>query len=88
MRKPTTGEPCAGEQHARFGGQGGKCLPEPYQLRQASKKYVEPSVFQLWSALPVVSETLFINPMSSGSSSSESAKIHPFATKPLPHCGL
>src|SRR5206468_2879439 len=23
MRKPTTGEPCAGEPHARFGGRGG-----------------------------------------------------------------
>ena len=31
MRKPTTGEPCAGEPHARFGGQGGKGLPDPYQ---------------------------------------------------------
>ena len=26
-----TGEPCAGELHARFGGQGGKGLPDPYQ---------------------------------------------------------
>ena len=32
MRKPTTGEPCAGEPHARFGGRGGESLPYPYQL--------------------------------------------------------
>ena len=31
MRKPTTGEPCAGEPHARFGGRGGQTLPDPYQ---------------------------------------------------------
>ena len=24
MRKPLTGEPCAGEPHARFGGRGGR----------------------------------------------------------------
>ena len=24
MRKPPTGEPCAGEPHARFGGRGGR----------------------------------------------------------------
>ena len=30
MRKPATGEPCAGELHARFGGQGGESLPDPY----------------------------------------------------------
>jgi hypothetical protein len=24
MRKPATGEPCAGEPHARFGGRGGQ----------------------------------------------------------------
>jgi len=24
MRKPPTGEPCAGELHARFGGRGGR----------------------------------------------------------------
>ena len=30
MRKPTTGEPCAGEPHARFGGRGGrKPFPTP-----------------------------------------------------------
>ena len=32
MRKPATGEPCAGEPHARFGGQGGKSLPDPYHF--------------------------------------------------------
>ena len=30
MRKPPTGEPCAGEPHARFGGRGGATLPDPY----------------------------------------------------------
>jgi len=31
MRKPPTGEPCAGEPHARFGGRGGSfSLPDPY----------------------------------------------------------
>jgi hypothetical protein len=31
MRKPPTGEPCAGEPHARFGGRGGVTLPDPYR---------------------------------------------------------
>ena len=30
MRKPTTGEPCAGKPPARFGGRGGESLPYPY----------------------------------------------------------
>ncbi len=30
MRKQPTGEPCAGEPHARFGGRGGETLPYPY----------------------------------------------------------
>jgi hypothetical protein len=30
MRKPPTGEPCAGKPHARFGGRGGATLPDPY----------------------------------------------------------
>ena len=30
MRKRPTGEPCAGEPHARFGGRGGLGLPDPY----------------------------------------------------------
>ena len=30
MRKPTTGEPCAGKPLARFGGRGGESLPYPY----------------------------------------------------------
>lgn len=30
MRKPPTGEPCAGKPHARFGGRGGlKSFPTP-----------------------------------------------------------
>jgi len=32
MRKPPTGEPCAGEPHARFGGRGGATLPDPYHI--------------------------------------------------------
>jgi len=32
MRKPPTGEPCAGEPHARFGGRGGVTLPDPYHI--------------------------------------------------------
>jgi hypothetical protein len=30
MGKPPTGEPCAGEPHARLGGRGGATLPDPY----------------------------------------------------------
>ena len=33
MRKSATGEPCAGEPLARFGGRGGSRLPYPYQGR-------------------------------------------------------
>jgi hypothetical protein len=34
MRKLPTGEPCAGEPHARFGGRGRrKPFPDPYQVR-------------------------------------------------------
>jgi len=32
MRKTPTGEPCAGEPHARFGGRGGATLPDPYHI--------------------------------------------------------
>ncbi len=36
MRKPLTGEPCAGELHARFGGRGGPVvLLYPYHLNRA-----------------------------------------------------
>ena len=32
MRKPATGEPCAGEPHAQFGGPGRPgVFPDPYQ---------------------------------------------------------
>lgn len=31
MRKPTTGEPCAGEPDARFGGRGGNTFPTPIE---------------------------------------------------------
>jgi hypothetical protein len=32
MRKTPTGEPCAGEPHARFGGRGGLCLSLPLSV--------------------------------------------------------
>jgi hypothetical protein len=32
MLKPPTGEPCAGEPNARFGGRGGGNLPDPYRF--------------------------------------------------------
>lgn len=42
MWKPLTGEPCAGELHARFGGRGGPVvLLYPYQ-RQDGRAYVSP----------------------------------------------
>jgi hypothetical protein len=35
MWKPLTGEPCAGELHARFGGRGGPVvLLYPYQIQK------------------------------------------------------
>jgi len=37
MRKPPTGEPCAGEPHARFGGRGGrKPFPTPIGVGRKS----------------------------------------------------
>ena len=33
MRKPTTGEPCAGEPHARFGGRGGQHPSRPLSVK-------------------------------------------------------
>src|SRR3954451_3790579 len=35
MRNPTTGEPCAGEPHARFGGRGGQKPSLPLSWTQA-----------------------------------------------------
>src|SRR5687767_10791193 len=37
MRKPPTGEPCAGEPHERFGGRGGETLPDPYHSQTHRK---------------------------------------------------
>jgi hypothetical protein len=37
MRKPTTGEPYAGEPHVRFGGRGGESLSYPYQPWDTTK---------------------------------------------------
>src|SRR5205807_8181745 len=34
MRRPTTGEPCAGEPHARFGGRGGHNPSRPLSTRR------------------------------------------------------
>src|SRR5262249_39728362 len=44
MRKPPTGEPCAGEPPARFGGRGGRePFPTPihYSVRYSPKTYSE-----------------------------------------------
>ncbi len=38
MRKPPTGEPCAGEPHARFGGRGRRePFPTPYRCARLMK---------------------------------------------------
>ena len=59
MRQPPTGEPCAGEPPARFGGRGGRepfPTPVPLQaqglsLRQAAKALeVSQSTLQAWPA--------------------------------------
>jgi hypothetical protein len=49
MRKPPTGELCAGEPHAQFGGRGGETLSDPYQLAIVGKG--SPHVYPLYSAL-------------------------------------
>jgi len=38
MWKLTTGEPCAGEPPARFGGRGGESLPYPYGATMRRRK--------------------------------------------------
>ncbi len=43
MRKWPTGEPCAGEPHARFGGRGGETLPYPYLEMARFIKLVMPA---------------------------------------------
>ncbi len=43
MRKPTTGEPCAGEPHARFGGRGGQ-HPNSYRYLVSSSACPPPGV--------------------------------------------
>ena len=40
MRKPTTGEPYAGEPHVRFGGRGGESLSYPYQTWDTTSRLV------------------------------------------------
>jgi hypothetical protein len=41
MRKLPTGEPCAGEPHARFGGRGRrKPFPDPYQVCVAELAWI------------------------------------------------
>ncbi|MGH8659871.1 MAG: hypothetical protein ACREV4_15710 [Gammaproteobacteria bacterium] len=37
MRKPPTGEPCAGKPLARFGGRGDASLPDPYRLQRTEE---------------------------------------------------
>ena len=41
MRKPPTGEPCAGEPHARFGGRGGATLPDPYHPYDICNRFID-----------------------------------------------
>lgn len=43
MRKPLTGEPCAGKLHARFGGRGGLGLLYPYREPCIGRSVVEDS---------------------------------------------
>jgi hypothetical protein len=38
MRKPPTGEPCAGEPHARFGGRGGYYPSRPLSSAETVEK--------------------------------------------------
>ena len=53
MRKLPTGEPCAGEPHARFGGRGGRALiPTPIEL--AINQCFLSSLFPRMSKLPTV----------------------------------
>ena len=39
MRKPLTGEPCAGKSHARFGGRGERCSSLPLSVRGGLNAY-------------------------------------------------
>ena len=51
MRKPPTGEPCAGEPHARFGGRGRrKPFPTPIDKTQMTEMRVD---FQSTSSEPL-----------------------------------
>jgi len=45
MRKPPTGEPCAGEPHARFGGRGRR-KPFPTPINRDLKSEVEAGRFR------------------------------------------
>ena len=49
MRKPLTGEPCAGEPHARFGGRGGR---EPFSTPIGEA--VDKRTFVLYDAVVVL----------------------------------
>ena len=44
MLKPPTGEPCAGEPHARFGGQGG-CESFPTPIRDCGLIFIGKKYF-------------------------------------------
>jgi hypothetical protein len=48
MRKPPTGEPCAGEPLARFGGRGGATLPDPYLASICNLKITEIIADMFW----------------------------------------
>src|SRR5699024_7786257 len=47
MRKPPTGEPCAGEPHARFGGRGELSSSRPLSLCRFSRLVALPSLLAI-----------------------------------------
>ena len=53
MRKPPTGEPCAGEPHARFGGRGRR-KPFPTPIKPCVRL-----IFRVDLGLPVIGAGLF-----------------------------
>ncbi len=67
MRKLSTGEPCAGEPLARFGGRGesGRALLYPYSAMDGELKYVHVS----WIPAQIRLERIYINPKGSGQES-------------------
>ncbi|MBC2711003.1 MAG: hypothetical protein HGJ94_08425 [Desulfosarcina sp.] len=47
LRKPPTGEPCAGEPHARFGGWGGVTLPAPLSSSGSSGSRIVDTLYNM-----------------------------------------